>query len=110
MISSRSLASEVVERARELRSTILCLVQVAPISWTHCRHLSKTLTVRLPNATIYAANIEPGDIEAPFAAETGQLPAKKLFRDVKSLMQRVGEMRFVKPETPATAPACGADE
>ena len=53
--------------------------------------------------------IEPGDIEAPFAAETGQLPAKKLYRDVKSLMDRVRELRFVKPETPATAPACGAD-
>jgi hypothetical protein len=110
VISSHSLASEVAERARELGATTLCLVQVAPISWTHCRHLSKTLTARLPNATIYAVNIEPGDIDAPFAAETGQLPAKKLFRNVKSLMERIGEMRFVKPETPATAPACGADD
>ena len=100
-LSSRALASEVVEHARELHATTLCLVQVAPISWTHCRHLSKTLSSRLPDATIYAVNIEPGDVEAPFAAETVHLPAKKLYRDVGSIMDRVREMRFVEPKKPA---------
>ena len=98
MVSSRSLASEVAERARELTATTLCLVQVAPISWTHCRHLSKTLAARLPHVTIYAVNIEPPEVEAPFAAESAHLPAKKLYRDVESIMERVREMRFVEPE------------
>jgi len=104
MISSRALASEVVERAKELDATILCLVQVSPISWTHSRHLSKTLAARLPTATIYAANIEPGGTDAPFSAETAQLPVKKLFRDVKSIMDRIRETRFVKPD-PQPVPA-----
>jgi predicted PurR-regulated permease PerM len=105
MVSSRVLASEVAAHAREEQATMLCLVQVAPISWTHCRHLSKTLSVKLPNATIYAVNIESPEIDAPFEAGTTHLPAKKLYRTVESLMERVRELRFVEPEKQPPAPA-----
>src|SRR5205807_2531616 len=104
-VSSRSLASEVVERARETAAATIFIVQVAPISWMHCRHLSKTLAARLPQLAIYAVNIEPAEQEAPFAAGTDHLPVKKLFRDVESLLERVRETRFVTPESPAAASA-----
>jgi hypothetical protein len=99
-LSSRSLASEAAEHAREIGAANLCIVQVAPISWTHCRHLARTLSSRLPNLNIYAVNLESSAAEPPFQAETGQLPAKRLFRDVASLMDRLREIRFIKPESP----------
>ncbi|HEX3359227.1 MAG TPA: AI-2E family transporter [Tepidisphaeraceae bacterium] len=99
VVSSQALASEAVEHAREAGVNMLCLVQVSPISWTHCRHLAKTLASRLPEVAIYVANIEAGEDEAPFEVGSGQLPGKRLFRSVKAVMDRVREMRFVEPES-----------
>jgi predicted PurR-regulated permease PerM len=108
MVSSQALASEAAERARELKVATLCLVQVAPISWTHCRQLSKMLSSRLPDTTVYAVNIESQDLAAPFEPDTAQLSAKKLYRSVESLMERVREMRFVEPEKQPAPPAPAA--
>ncbi len=99
VVSSQSLASEAVEHAREAGVKMLCLVQVSPISWTHCRHLAKTLAARLPGIAIYVANIESGDEEAPFEVGSDQLPGKRLFRDVNGLMEGVRELRFVEAGT-----------
>jgi hypothetical protein len=44
-------------------------------------------------------------LDAPFAPNTTHLPAKKLYRDVKSVVEGLRELRFVEPETPPGEPA-----
>jgi hypothetical protein len=103
-ISSQVLSSEVVEKARELNAKTICLVQVAPISLTHCRQMSKTLAVRLPDICVYAINIEEGDTDLSFAAGTCRMPANRMFRDVTSLMDKLREVHLA-PRKTESAPA-----
>jgi hypothetical protein len=110
-ISSQVLSSEVVEKARELNAKTICLVQVAPISLTHCRQMSKTLAVRLPDVCVYAINVEEGDADLAFAAGTCRMPANRMFRDVSSLMDKLREVQLTprKTESPTAAVAAGAE-
>jgi hypothetical protein len=98
-LSSQSLSSEVVEKARELNSKTILLVQVAPISLTHCRQTAKAFSVRLPEACVYAINIEEGDADLSFAAGTCRLPANHLFKDVEVLMDKLREVQST-PQKP----------
>ena len=97
-ISSQSLASEVAEQARELHANTICLVQVAPVSLTHCRQMAKTLSVRVPDSQVYAINIEESDADLSFAAGTCRLPANRMFKDVTALMDKLREVQQTPPK------------
>jgi hypothetical protein len=103
MISSQSLASEVALRADESSAACVAIVQVAPISRTHTRHLLKILAKRLGKSANLVelsihANAENADAKdlKPMTASDGTEVQVRRETAFTPMLARLTELSFTE--------------
>jgi predicted PurR-regulated permease PerM len=104
-VSSRALASEVVEEARRAGASAICLVQIMPGPRRRFRQLAKMLAANIPDACMIAANIDPSSSESPFNVPDSRLPIAHRFHNVPSLMARLCEICSILNQSAPSPPA-----